>query len=329
VIAIVLATHNGQAYVGELIDSLRRQTLSDWTLIVGDDRSNDQTPEIVRSAARKDDRIVLVENAANRLGPTRNFARLAAAAYDAGARYVFFADQDDVWLPEKMAVLLRRMQDAEREADCAQPILVHSDLFVVDERLRPVHPSLRRFSGLQWRAVNPLRTLLVHNFVAGCGMLVNRRLFELALPIPEDAVMHDWWLALCAAAAGRIVSLDEALTLYRQHSANAVGAKSFWGSSFDRERWRQGAKHFAASIGQTEALHARIQLWRSTRTSSCDQAARLVAEYLGVYQARRLSAHRLFRLLRLRPLGGSPLRLALACVLGSTARPRRARLAER
>jgi hypothetical protein len=69
--------------------------------------------------------------------------------------------------------------------------------------------------------------LLTQNFVTGCATVINRSLLELATPLPADVIMHDWWLALCAAACGRIEYLPHALVRYRQHGANQIGAEGF------------------------------------------------------------------------------------------------------
>jgi hypothetical protein len=71
---------------------------------------------------------------------------------------------------------------------------------------------------------DPLAVLLTQNFVTGCTVLVNRPLLERALPIPESAVVHDWWLALVAASCGHLLYVDWPTVAYRQHDSNAIGA---------------------------------------------------------------------------------------------------------
>ena len=69
--------------------------------------------------------------------------------------------------------------------------------------------------------------LVVQNFVTGCASVFNRPLAELALPISHAAIMHDWWLALCAASAGRIVEREAVTVRYRQHARNQIGARAY------------------------------------------------------------------------------------------------------
>src|SRR4029077_4320126 len=78
-----------------------------------------------------------------------------------------------------------------------------------------------RQNRLAYQTSRPLATLLGRSYVLGCACAVNRALLDLALPLPESIASHDWWLALCAAAAGEVVCLDLPLLDYRRHGANA------------------------------------------------------------------------------------------------------------
>lgn len=225
-IIIVLATCNGGRFLREQVRSIQQQTERRWSLLIRDDGSQDDTREILRQLARDDARIHLLEEGGERLGPAGNFGRLMERACERGAECVLCADQDDVWHAEKLATQLQALRAAESQAAPGTRILVHSDLEVVDAALRPINSSLLAHLRLNPQVDQPLRTLLVQNFVTGCTLLVNRPLLEFALPLPCDGAMHDWWLAQCAAAAGRIVYLPQALVRYRQHGGNRVGATS-------------------------------------------------------------------------------------------------------
>src|SRR4029077_11295650 len=105
-------------------------------------------------------------------------------------------------------------------------LLVHSDLSVVDDALRELQPSFWRYSGFDPERTN-LARLLLKNTVTGCASLVNLPLVMLPVPVPPAALLHDYWLALVAAAAGRIAVVREPLVAYRQHARNAVGAREY------------------------------------------------------------------------------------------------------
>lgn len=217
---IIAALFNGALYLEDLLASLQAQTHREWRLWLRDDGSTDATLEIVHRFAATDPRIVLLESGGPRLGPPASFGWLLDRV-SPDSQYVMCADQDDVWLPEKISRTLSTMQGAEAAAP--GPVLVHTDLTVVDEQLRMIHPSFWRFTGIRPEPVS-LRRLIVQNVATGATVMLNRSLRELAGQVPADAVYQDWWWACVAAAFGRVVPVHESTILYRQHGANAVGA---------------------------------------------------------------------------------------------------------
>jgi glycosyltransferase involved in cell wall biosynthesis len=228
-IDVLMATYNGARFVDQQIESIFAQPGRPLRLVVRDDGSTDGTPAILaRQAAQRAGRIEIVENGGHRLGARDSFAELLEHST---ADYVMFADQDDVWQPGRTAKMLRRMEQVEAESGRKTPILVHTDLAVVDSQLRPIHPSFFRYERLEPRRGSALNRLLVQNVVTGCASLINRALARCAAPIPAEAVMHDWWLGLVAAALGRVECLPEATVLYRQHGRNRIGAKR-WGARY-------------------------------------------------------------------------------------------------
>ncbi|MGH7507495.1 MAG: glycosyltransferase family 2 protein, partial [Longimicrobiales bacterium] len=260
-VVVVLSAYNGSRYIAQQIASIREQSCEDWRLLVRDDMSNDDTRAIVRRSAAADPRIILLPSDRRNLGPPASFGLLLQAAVDLGAEYVFLADQDDVWLPDKME---RGLAAARAAAAPGRPLLVHSDLRVVNNGLGTIAESFMRFQGIFNTAEQPLATLLAQNFVTGCATLVNRALLRVAIPIPDGVTMHDWWLAQCAAASGTIVYLPAPGVLYRQHGANAVGASGV--SALTRRAvshpahwWRCSFQRFLSGINQAEQLRARLR----------------------------------------------------------------------
>ncbi len=270
--AILLGTFNGARFLCPLLESLRQQSYRDWRLIVRDDGSTDGACEMLQEAADADDRVRLLPCDGQRLGSVGNFSRLLQAAYDEGAEVAFFADQDDVWLPDKVARQLETLAAAREQYGPHTPLLAHCDLAVVDEQLQTRQPSFMAFAGLRPETDDPLRTLLAQNFVTGCATAVNRPLMELAAPVPPAAPMHDWWLALCAAAAGAVCYVPKPLVLYRQHQDNQVGARRWWSKlnplrTSWRQSWRRGCRNFNAGLRQAAALRSRLLERRDTLDS--------------------------------------------------------------
>lgn len=140
---------------------------------------------------------------------------------------VALCDQDDIWHPDKLTRLHDALSDAEARFGADTPILVHSDARIVDADGRPLHSSLWRHQG--WNpAARSLPELLVQNNVTGCLLMMNAA----AMPpvrrasADGDLHMHDWFIALTAAAFGRIIPIPAALADYRQHGTNAMGAST-------------------------------------------------------------------------------------------------------
>ncbi len=221
-VAILMATYNGERFLAEQIDSILSQSFTEWTLYVLDDLSPDTTPDILRHYAEKASRIRLVENR-EKLGAMRNFERLMMLVE---ADYYFFADQDDVWTADKIEASLEELQRVEiLPENKGKAIALYTDLKVVDAELNEISPSFWQMQRIQPELLTSLPRLSAHNFATGCTMLFNATARREALPIPDKAYMHDAWLMLTVMRSGGIIlHRSQPTVLYRQHSANVVGA---------------------------------------------------------------------------------------------------------
>jgi rhamnosyltransferase len=262
-IVILLGTYNGARFVEEQIKSIQRQTVNNWNLLVRDDASDDGTVELIAGLAKDDERIQWVKNGQGRLGIVGNFGELMRIAHSEGADYMFLADQDDVWTSTKLAEQLTYLRKMEECYGDNTPILVYSDLEIVDEQLRRIHPSFMSYQGLTHESRDPLRVLLTQNFVTGCATAINRPLLNLAVPLPPNVIMHDWWLALCGAACGQLAYLPQALLRYRQHGANQLGAEGLLTmlnplSDASSRRLSRSEYYVSGSIGHAAILSERI-----------------------------------------------------------------------
>lgn len=222
---ILLATFNGEKYLAEQLESIARQTYTSWRLLIRDDGSSDRTIEIIhRFAERYDSKVALVDNQNIRKGAAGNFSRLIELST---ADYVMLADQDDVWLPEKVQMSFDRIRTLEGRCVSAVPVLVYTDLTIADSALNVVKNSLWAYQQMDPARTRKLNRLLIQNTALGCTMIFNSALRKLAVPISPQARMHDWWLILVAAAFGQIDYIPAATVLYRQHSHNTRGATSW------------------------------------------------------------------------------------------------------
>ena len=216
---IVLSVYNGCRFISEQLKSIQDQTFQNWRLWIRDDGSTDDTFSVLEEMAASDHRIFVYPRDGRQLGVSGGFSWLLERLPD-DAREVFCCDADDVWLPEKMEHSRTALLNAE--AGESGPVLLHTDLRVTDSNLRTLDQSLWHYLEISPEPVT-LQRLVVENVATGPTILMNRDLLEKASPIPDEVPHHDWWIALVAAAFGRVVALPQATVLYRRHSANHTG----------------------------------------------------------------------------------------------------------
>ncbi|MBQ2777175.1 MAG: glycosyltransferase family 2 protein [Peptococcaceae bacterium] len=232
-IEILMATYNAERFLRAQLDSILNQTNQDWKLIVRDDCSSDNTVEILQEyQEREPDRIQLIQSEHPSGSAQNNFFWLMQYWKKHGqADYAMFADQDDVWLEEKIECTIEKMHWLEGQYGTEIPLLVHTDLAVVDEALSILNNSLFDMHNMDSNR-NQLNNILVQNIVTGCTVMINRSLIKMVCEIPKHAVMHDMWLALIAAAFGHIGFIDRATMLYRQHGQNVKGAQNMKSAAY-------------------------------------------------------------------------------------------------
>ncbi|HET9835370.1 MAG TPA: glycosyltransferase family 2 protein [Rhodanobacteraceae bacterium] len=222
--SVVLCTYNGERYLPQLWRSLLAQTRLPEEIVVRDDASTDTTFALLgtlREEARaRGIQVTLARNEHN-LGFVGNFE---AALADAGGEIVFLCDQDDIWHPQKIALMLAQ---CERRPDL---LLLHSDARLVDEAGGDMHCGL--FEALEVtrrerRRVHrghAFEALLRRNLATGATLAFRRSLLQAVTPFPPEWV-HDEWLAIVAAALGNVDCLERPLIDYRQHGGNQIGAR--------------------------------------------------------------------------------------------------------
>ena len=227
-ISVALGTRNGAEYVAQQVRSILNQRPAPCELVVGDDDSSDDTLAIIERVHAE--ALAAEPSLATRLtiirrrpalGVTANFAATLAACK---GELIALSDQDDEWMPGKLATLA-----AAFEADPVL-LLAHSDARLVDADGAPLGLTLLEAleateverAGLAAGAALPV--LLRRNLVTGATVMLRRTLLESAAPIPGEWV-HDEWLAAVAAAVGRVRLVPEPLIDYRQHGANQIGAR--------------------------------------------------------------------------------------------------------
>ena len=212
-VSIALTTYNGEKYLREQLDSIFRQTVRDFELLICDDCSSDGTWQIVQEYVQRFPAIKAVRNPRN-VGFKQNFANAVSLC---SGDYVAFADQDDVWTEQHLELLLSII--GGKDLACA-------DAELVDEQLRPLHVRMHEVCHISapFADTRSLQYFLFcgHNFVQGTAMLVRRSFLLQHVPIPDLAEFHDYWFALNAALGQGIAYSFEPVLLYRQHGGNVT-----------------------------------------------------------------------------------------------------------
>ena len=219
-VEILMTTYNGQEFVAQQIESILAQTFTDFTLVISDDHSTDETFDILESYQKSHPGKIRVQQPVHRYGNARD--HFFALLKESKADYMFFCDQDDVWLPSKIEILAGHLESGSdiQVAACGS--------LLVDDNLNSLHAlsdSLMKYQK-QNPEIKGFRQLLFRNVVTGGAMAFNRALANKSLECTDlsGTNMHDYWLALVCSKFGRCIYLDKSTSYYRQHSNNSVGA---------------------------------------------------------------------------------------------------------
>ena len=212
---ILMSCYNGSRYLPQQLESVLQQTVTDFTLLVRDDGSKDNTLQILQQCTDPRVKILPGEN----LGPSGSFFALLEQARKLGADNVFFCDQDDIWMPRKLELLLAEL------AQCpAGPALVFSDFAMIDGSGSVTGDSYTAMAQLRIPADgNFFPKLLAQPYVFGCASVLNRELLELVKDPPAGIEMYDCWIALVASLLGTVRYLPQSTIYHRFHSSNATG----------------------------------------------------------------------------------------------------------
>ncbi len=205
-VSVVMPTFNGEAYLRRQLDSILNQDGVAVSLYVSDDNSTDGTPEILADYESKG-----LITATRNSGQRGLHANMASALEMATTDLIAISDQDDIWLPNKLQMLVAALGDADA---------VFCDSALIDENDAPISPSLLKELGITKPEIGRhfLRLIRV-NSVSGHGLLFRRKLLPDILPF-VDACVYDQQIALVAAMRGGVNFVPEALTLHRQHGGN-------------------------------------------------------------------------------------------------------------
>ena len=220
--SVAMCTYNGSRYLRAQLESIGTQIRLPDELVVCDDHSSDDTVRIVEQFAVSAGFPVRLEVNSRNLGSTKNFQK---AIQGCKGDFTALADQDDVWLPQKLKTL-----EAEFDRDPSVG-LVFSDAEVVDDDLRPLGERLWTSIGFDETARHKLKTdrrmevLLPGWTVTGATLAFRSKFRALVIPIPDDLpLIHDGWIAATVGAVAEVAFIEDPLVMYRQHAQQQIGA---------------------------------------------------------------------------------------------------------
>lgn len=209
-ISVCIPTYNGEKFIKQQLDSILFQLAEKDEIIISDDSSTDKTIEIIKSY--KDKRIKLIEHQTFK-SPVYN---LENALKNAKGDFIFLADQDDIWYPNKIKVLLKHLKNHR---------LVISDCKLIDKDNTILAPS---FFKIMNSGKGFMKNLIKNTYSGNC-MAFHKDILKYILPFPKGIAMHDQWIGLNAELFFSVYFCTEPLVAYRRHEDNRTpftGGKS-------------------------------------------------------------------------------------------------------
>lgn len=212
---ILMSCYNGSQYLSKQLESVLQQTVEDFALLIRDDGSKDDTLQILQQCHDPRVKVFAGEN----LGPSGSFFALLEEARRLDADNVFFCDQDDIWMPQKLELLLAEL------AKCPPgPALVFSDFAMIDGEDNITGDSYATMARLRIpQDGNFFPKLLAQPYVFGCACVLNKALLALIANPPDGIEMYDCWIALVASVFGTVRYLSAPTIYHRFHTGNATG----------------------------------------------------------------------------------------------------------
>jgi len=221
-----MTTYNGERFLVDQMESVLRQSCADFELIIADDGSCDGTVDILAGFAKRDSRIRFHVNAEN-LGINRNVSEALALAR---GRYIAIADQDDIWEPNKLEVLLSHI---------GQHSAVYSDSELIDDTGRPLGMTMLERLGMTPATGHAALLLLRKNCVSGHALMFKRSLLDIMLPL-EHSPLFDQQIGITAMLNEGLHFVNQSLVRHRLHGGNLTKSQLF---KKPRERSSKAEQH--------------------------------------------------------------------------------------
>lgn len=233
-IHIIMCTYNGEKYVQEQIDSILNNTETDWVLYISDDGSTDKTYDLASEYAKDYPEKIILTTHKNTADPSIHFLEKVR---DISTRmqsddHIMLCDQDDIWYSNKIQRTLQCMNCLATKSSNEIPLLVCTDVEVVNEKKELIAASYRKMNHYNIKKLDAGHLLMEHK-AQGCTIMINKVLADMVKELPQTVTGHDVWLEMIAVTMGKVGYLDESTMAYRRHSEQyTVGEMGYWNILF-------------------------------------------------------------------------------------------------
>lgn len=216
-ISIAMATYNGEEFLEKQLDSILHQTIQDFEVVICDDQSKDSTWQILEKYAQHDQRFRIYRNEQN-LGFKKNFEKAIGLTK---GEYIALSDQDDIWYPRHLEILLNNIGEN-------MLCIGNCDMIDQDDNIYPqrYYEDSQQYHYLYTDSIRQsCRILFTISPFIGCSMMMKRSFLDKALPLPEEIKYHDVWFSLIGCFCGMTFTQEKVIH-YRMTGRNVTGLRT-------------------------------------------------------------------------------------------------------
>lgn len=248
---------NGEKYLAEQIESIILQTNKDWVLKIRNDGSSDNSQSIIDKYCQKyPDKIFCISGNKNNMGLVESLNFLMSTVTN---EYIMFADQDDIWLNDKIEKTLQEFLCLENKYP-KLPLLVCTDSTCIDNDKNIIYKSFFKFNNFPNNIIGNCTKMLALNVVQGCTIMINKKALGYINPMPKSIRVHDMWIPVIIAYYGKVSYLHRQTLLYRQHSNNTLGIKKI-DFKYYIERTKRANSTLKSRLQLFRILPFKVNVW--------------------------------------------------------------------
>lgn len=259
-IHIIMCTYNGEKYIKEQIESILHNSTTDWRLYISDDGSTDSTYALASEYAKDYPQKIILTTHINVADPSIHFLEkikdISMIMQDDD--YIMLCDQDDIWYNNKIELTLKHMSNLVMKNSNEMPLLVCTDVEVVNEKKEQLSRSFRRMIHYSINKLDIAHLLMEHK-AQGCTIMINKALADKIRKLPKVNTIHDMWLEMIAVTMGKMDYVDEPTMAYRRYAEQyTAGEMRFWKMVLEQMKHMKEQKYMVYGMAQQTQEFLRI-----------------------------------------------------------------------